>query len=200
MMALTRVTWYPMQNRLVGPLICLASLYCYAQLARANCIDNTSPVSVIQNRNRSVEALILQNDVEFIQAFSKTDFKTWRNFQKKLADSSEKVKNLTILIQDQNFEISMGTREEIRESIVQFGFLNQHQTGSSMGKYDVVRRDALESSYLGWSVDQYRKLDCSIKPKYLILRPNRNSGLRDKTGGYGSGDRFISNGHKFQLD
>ncbi len=66
----------------------------------------------------------------------------------------------------------------VRRQILEGGFLNQHQTGTSAG---AVRgdggRDQVEAMYLRMPIREYRKLPAGWKPKSMYLIPREESGI-----------------------
>jgi hypothetical protein len=100
---------------------------------------------------------------------------------------------IRILEDDSNLEIVTSHPEYYRNKIIKNGFLNAHQTGrDTMGYSPEGRRTRVEASYLGLSEVEYRKFPANEKPKYGIVRPSRDSGVKPSEGGMHFGeDHYI---------
>jgi len=74
----------------------------------------------------------------------------------------------------------------VRREILEGGFLNQHQTGTSAGALrSDGGRDRVEAMYLRMPIAEYRKLPAEVKPKSMYLIPREASGIRWEPTHYG---------------
>jgi hypothetical protein len=104
-----------------------------------------------------------------------------------------RAKVVELLLKDDAFEFVTAKPESTRNGILQRGFLNQFDTGSSNGSYNPGWRLNAESWFLGMSRAEYEKIPNSVRPKYGYLRPAASTGVKMNDSGashYGS-DVFV---------
>lgn len=103
------------------------------------------------------------------------------------------VKRAAQQLDAEDFEFAILRPENARWWVPKVGFHNQHVTGTSRGYLNNMARDVVEASHLDVTYDDFQTQDKDLKPKYGLLIPKFDSGLRRRSApGYGS-DMFILN-------
>lgn len=72
---------------------------------------------------------------------------------------------------EEQISFAMNAGSEIREKILENGFLNQYESKSSGGEYDPKLREAVEAEFLGLPLKEYQKTPYSERAKYAYLAP-----------------------------
>src|SRR5690606_37048372 len=122
--------------------------------------------SLMDNHNRLYDEL-----------FSTTGFKTYLAYQRHLS-KIEGIDEILKQVRYEKTEFAMYRPHSGRWWIEKTGFKNQHVTNSSRGYHGKRGRNTVEASHMNNSYENYAKLDDDIKPKYGMLLPDFDSGIR----------------------
>lgn len=119
------------------------------------------------NLNKDAVHLVQDLDKHFDEWFTKTEGKTYEQWEKEIRASQDPMiqKAIALLDQDQ-MQIVMRRPENGRFWIPKVGFQNQFVSGSSKGFLGKQGRYNAEASMLGMTQEQYHPLDDELKPKY----------------------------------
>lgn len=138
--------------------------------------------------------MLVRRQVDLLDSlFTTTGFANREEFKKaidRLTGGHAVVRDLVL---QEQVQVSLAAPSVYRNSILEQGLLNQHETGTSNVIYSLGSRNYSESSQLGIAPNTlYRAMDPKLKPKYAMLEPAPNSALIRKINTYGDDIYFLN--------
>lgn len=122
-------------------------------------------VSEVKDRSLRDLSAISQNIVRFTEAIER------------IAQRDRTFEKLLSMIKRHQYTFAMDRTPNRRMQILEHGFSNLHQTGTSLGVPRVNERTIIESNYFGIKPEDYLKIDNVLKPKSMYLIPTKESGF-----------------------
>ena len=123
----------------------------------------------------SPEILVDRQERVFEHFFRFHGSSSYDKYEEFLSTSEDPlVRQATELLKNNQLEVIMARKEETRLGIMSGGFKNLHQTGTSSGVQHIGARNNVESAMLYMSVDEYKALDDTLKPKYGSIQLPEN--------------------------
>ncbi|OYZ13451.1 MAG: hypothetical protein B7Y39_17680 [Bdellovibrio sp. 28-41-41] len=135
-------------------------------------ISIKAPPPVFTEKTTAQTVIVAQTSL-FDSLLPTSGFSKYEVFQKtldKVAADIPSVGPLIESVRNSQIELVIYRKSRSRNEIAKNGFLNSHQSGRSGGDLNPERRIVAEASYLGMTPEQYRHLDDSLKPKYMVAR------------------------------
>lgn len=157
----------------------------YFAWAMPNCAavhnDFKSVNKSVSNRDTELQTQKLHQHLQksFQNRFSTSGFFSPESFQLAVEKGTELDPNLyksaLDILRHERLQVATRLPFDIREQIMEKGFLNFHQARSSQGSS--FSRSEIEASYANLNIEQYKSLTDEVKPKYAAIYPEDNSGL-----------------------
>ncbi len=130
-------------------------------------------ISQTEELRQRAENLVLRQIDVFDRSFEAGSGYTFERFEKLIRDKSKimpAVAQTLRIVEEGQIEVYMRAPESVRDGIVQRGFLNQHQTNTSMGLVNIDARMEAEAGMLAMTKEDYRAIESEIRPKYASFR------------------------------
>lgn len=86
-------------------------------------------------------------------------------------------KRLNEMFEKQQYSFAIDQNASRRMEILQNGFLNVHETGTSLGVASTEKRNFVEALYLGVEPSRYESVPAAFKPKSMYLVPDPSTGI-----------------------
>ena len=123
--------------------------------------------------NAEAENLLKSHTEYMAEKILWSGFESKDEFVKFIKKSKDKKAiELLSLIEKSQLVPVIRAKEEARNWVSNFGFLNQFVIGDSNGTYNSKQRDIMEADHLNVDYNEYKKKDPSLKPKYGMLMKN----------------------------